>query len=86
MKIILTLWGCLGISVAAFASSAETFSSLDSDKDGFISRNEAESDNALSANFQKLDVDGDGQLAWGEFSALKKAESERRRGEGKVNL
>ena len=61
------------ISSSVLASSAEKFSALDADKDGFISVSEAKEDAKLSASFKGLDTDGNGQLAWSEYSSTEKA-------------
>ena len=55
----------------ALASKAEVFTSLDIDKDGFISEKEAESNPILNKSFANLDTDQNGQLGWSEFSVVK---------------
>ena len=46
----------------------EVFSRLDEDKDSWISREEARSEERVSENFDKLDTKGDGKLSRSEFS------------------
>lgn len=49
---------------------ASNFQSMDGNQDGFISRSEAESDEGLTANWEKIDVNADGMLDVTEFSAF----------------
>ena len=62
------------LAPSALASKAEIFTSLDIDKDGFISEKEAESNPTLTKNFSSLDTDQNGQLGWSEFSVAKLTE------------
>jgi hypothetical protein len=45
-----------------------TFSSLDTNGDGRISRSEASGDDRLSGNFAKADANGDGYIDSSEYS------------------
>ena len=49
-------------------TGAGTFRSLDTNKDGFISRDEAKNSAELSRQFGELDKDGDGKLSPQEMS------------------
>ncbi|MBE0370754.1 EF-hand domain-containing protein [Pseudoalteromonas sp. MMG013] len=66
MKIFTALFTAilLGVSHGAIASN---FSSLDSDKDGFISKSEAAHSESLLKVFDLLDSDKDGKLSKKEF-------------------
>jgi hypothetical protein len=46
-----------------------TFNSLDTNKDGFVSREEAKNSSALSKQFGQLDKDSDGKLSSAELAA-----------------
>jgi Ca2+-binding EF-hand superfamily protein len=48
----------------------EAFRKLDTDKDGFISRQEAAAHPEVSANFDKADRDRDGRLNFEEFETI----------------
>ena len=48
--------------------SSMTFKSLDANKDGFVSRDEAKNSNELNRRFSELDKDGDGKLSSQELS------------------
>ena len=49
-------------------TGAGTFRSLDANKDGFVSRDEAKNSSELSRQFNQLDKDGDGRLSPQELS------------------
>lgn len=59
-------------SGAAFAGGdgEDHIAKYDNDNDGQLSRMEAESDPALSARFDEVDADGDGQLNGEEVAAV----------------
>jgi Ca2+-binding EF-hand superfamily protein len=50
------------------ASGVPSFSSLDKNGDGKISRAEAKADAALSKKFKELDTDKDGSLSMSEYA------------------
>ncbi len=54
-------------SEGAPGGGAMSFSSLDKDKDGTISKTEAKKDKSLSDQFKTVDKDGDGKLSETEF-------------------
>jgi hypothetical protein len=51
------------------AGAPMTFNSLDTNKDGYVSREEAKNSSALSKQFGQLDKDGDGKLSAAELAA-----------------
>jgi hypothetical protein len=57
---------------AAKGVTRVTFESLDRDRDGFISRREAEAHAELAQAFDRLDADRDGRLTPGEFAVFEK--------------
>lgn len=59
-------------SVNAFAQAAASFESLDQNKDGQISIQEATSNDDLFTAFKSLDKNKDGELTKEEFAAYKK--------------
>lgn len=59
------------LSLSAFAQTV-TFESLDANKDGLISVQEASSNDDLFTAFKSLDKDKDGALSKEEFAAYKK--------------
>ena len=52
---------------AAAPAGAPTFKGLDTNNDGYISREEAKSNTGLASRFKTLDKDGDGKLSPGEY-------------------
>ncbi|HZM44867.1 MAG TPA: EF-hand domain-containing protein [Burkholderiales bacterium] len=46
-----------------------TFNSLDTNKDGYVTREEAKNSATLSKQFSQLDKDGDGKLSAAELAA-----------------
>lgn len=63
---------CL-LSASAFAAvktSIPTFESLDADRDGFISTEEAASCETLLTDFAKIDANQDGKLDQAEYAAF----------------
>lgn len=57
----------------AQATSMVNFGVIDQNKDGRVSKAEAQSNGELKAAFEKLDVDRDGYLSQQEFSKWSKA-------------
>lgn len=55
------------------AAPRNTFSKMDTDEDGYISKEEASSDAAMSDNWDSADRDADGRLDESEFSAMEVA-------------
>jgi hypothetical protein len=51
-------------------AASSSFKALDSNKDGFISRDEAKSSDALNKRFSQLDLDRDGKLSQTEMNAV----------------
>ena len=56
-------------SEGASSGGAQSFGSLDKNKDGTISKSEAQDDQSLSDQFKNVDRDGDGKLSENEFQA-----------------
>ena len=50
--------------------SGETFTKLDSDKDGMVSKKEASKNKDLTGKWDTLDTNKDGKLDQGEFAAF----------------
>jgi hypothetical protein len=50
------------------ASAPMTFNSLDTNKDGHVSREEAKNSSELTRQFSQLDKDGDGKLSADELA------------------
>jgi len=51
------------------SASNDLFSALDSDKSGSISKEEAKAHATLSALFEEVDVDGNGEISLTEFES-----------------
>ena len=69
----------LGLSAAAVGTvlaqtRPPTFSQLDTDRNGYISVDEAASDASLLKWFKRLDRDGDGQLSREEYAAFEQVD------------
>jgi hypothetical protein len=60
------------VKEAAKGELKATFKTIDRDRDGAISRREAESEPELAQLFDRLDTDGDGRLTPAEFSRFEK--------------
>lgn len=58
-----------GDSAAPQSQGASDFKKLDANADGYVSKDEAVADAALTSDFVKRDVDGDGKLSESEFAA-----------------
>jgi hypothetical protein len=57
-------------SASGAAGSGETFTKLDSDKDGMVSKKEASKNKDLAGKWDTLDTNKDGKLDQGEFAAF----------------
>jgi hypothetical protein len=57
---------------AAGGASADRFSELDRNHDGFLSRDEARNASELDTRFSELDQNNDGKLSREEYDALKR--------------
>jgi hypothetical protein len=57
-------------SGASAGGSGETFTKLDSDKDGMVSKKEASKNKDLTGKWDTLDTNKDGKLDQGEFAAF----------------
>jgi hypothetical protein len=64
----------------ADAKSVPSFKQLDKNKDGFVSRDEAQKSSSLSARFDELDLDRDGKLSQSELDAAKRPAAGRSSG------
>ena len=78
------LAACAGVAVAQIAApppstppggtssrgADDTFTKLDSDKDGMVSKKEASKNKDLAAKWDTLDSNKDGKLDQGEFAAF----------------
>lgn len=62
-------------STGAAGGSGETFTKLDSDKDGMVSKKEASRNKDLTSKWDTLDTNKDGKLDQGEFAAFETAPS-----------
>ncbi len=68
----------LALSVACWATDpllrpqdrSTAFSRLDTDHDGWISRDEASAHPEIAANFEKADHDHDGRISFAEFEKI----------------
>ena len=56
-------------ATSAPEAASVSFSQIDTDQDGMISKQEASSFSALEVNFEQIDVNKDGALDAGEFSS-----------------
>lgn len=86
MKLLKALIGMLAVALfttAAVAgdetggkehSKAAKFDKLDSNKDGRVSKTEAQTEETLSAQFASVDQDSDGYVSKSEFTAMAQAE------------
>jgi hypothetical protein len=59
----------------AAGASGETFTKLDSDKDGMVSKKEASKNKDLTGKWDTLDTNKDGKLDQGEFAAFETGSS-----------
>jgi Ca2+-binding EF-hand superfamily protein len=67
-KLVIGLYIALAsLSGAAVAASFEDY---DLDKDGFISKSEAQVSDVLSAEFDSFDTDADGKISKEEFAEV----------------
>ena len=57
---------------ASSSTAPKTFKDLDSNADGYVSKDEAVADAKLSKHFAKHDTDGDGKLSETEFGDTSK--------------
>ena len=57
-------------SSGSAGGSGETFTKLDSDKDGMVSKKEASKNKDLTGKWDTLDTNKDGKLDQGEFAAF----------------
>jgi EF hand domain-containing protein len=55
--------------MSSSSSSDDHFSRLDTNHDGFVSRDEARSDPALTRDWSKIDTDHDNKISRSEFDA-----------------
>jgi Ca2+-binding EF-hand superfamily protein len=65
-----------GMSGEQHGGGQVSFQQLDTDQDGNITQQEAESDPQLSQNFQQYDTDQNGQLDQSEFSAFEQQQGQ----------
>ncbi|MGH8482015.1 MAG: hypothetical protein ACRES8_06110 [Nevskiaceae bacterium] len=56
-------------------ASGDTFTKLDGDKDGMVSKKEASKNKDLTAKWDTLDTNKDGKLDQGEFAAFEAGSS-----------
>jgi hypothetical protein len=54
------------------STSLPSFKQLDKNKDGFVSRDEAQKASSISARFDELDLDHDGKLSRSEMDAAQR--------------
>jgi hypothetical protein len=57
-------------AAAGFAFAAASFNDLDKDKDGYVSKVEAQKDRSIEQGFMAADKNRDGKLDRAEFAAL----------------
>lgn len=69
--LILAAAVAFGLSSLAMAGDGRSFQSLDSNNDGYVTRDEIPADHELAASFSSYDTDGDGRLNQSEFDAYK---------------
>ena len=62
-------------SGGAGGASGDTFTKLDADKDGMVSKKEASKNKDLSGKWDTLDTNKDGKLDQGEFAAFESGSS-----------
>lgn len=66
----ITAAACLGMAGAAFANNEPaSFSSLDTNSDGMLTRAEVPADHKLAQDFATADSNGDGNLSQAEYDA-----------------
>lgn len=71
MRIRLPLLTALPLAAAAgLALAAATFGTLDTDKDGYVSKAEAQKDASTEAAFAAADKNKDGKLDRAEFGSI----------------
>nr|WP_136249510.1 EF-hand domain-containing protein [Ningiella ruwaisensis] len=59
----------LALGIASFSMANEdTFTSLDTNEDGVISKEEAQAHSTLASMFDDVDANGDGVITYDEFS------------------
>lgn len=58
----------MSVSSLSFAGDGPSYSDLDSNSDGTISKQEAQADDKLAKKFDEVDIDSDGVLGWTEFA------------------
>jgi Ca2+-binding EF-hand superfamily protein len=61
---------CVVLASLSSAVMASTFEDFDLDKDGFISKSEAQVSDVLSAEFDIFDQDADGLISKEEFAEI----------------
>lgn len=89
-KSLVALYLCSGVAIASTASAEgmalgskqltpqeqQTYSTLDSNGDGYISKSEAQANPSLASKFDIVDSDQDKQLDEGEFARFEMIESD----------
>jgi hypothetical protein len=69
----------IGLSGAAFADDRMgSFDTLDSNRDGAITRDEIPANHKLATEFSNIDSNGDGRISEAEFDAWKSNRAEQR--------